>query len=228
MSETDPGSRGFSETIRVVVGDGDPLARRLLRDTLGHDEVTVVAEATNAREVVELVSFYKPALVLWDEQLPGQRGVAEISTIHVRFPDIAIVVLAADPDDARGLQVLRAGASGYLHKAIEPEVLGRVIRGVLDGEAGVSRRLAMRVIESDRRNLGAGAGLRPVRSELTDREWEVLDLLTSGMGTEAIARTLVLSTETVRSHLKNVYRKLGVRSREEAAAAAVRMRDLVG
>jgi len=227
VSGSNPGTWDIGEATRVVVGEGDPLARRLLRDTLRGDEVTVVAEAANAREVVELVSFYKPALVLWDEQLPGQNGTAEIATMHAQFPHIAIVVLAADPDDERGLRVLRAGASGYLHKEIEPRVLGRVIRGVLDGEAGVSRRLAMRAIESDRRNLGAGAGLRPVRSELTDREWEVLDLLTSGMGTDAIARTLVLSTETVRSHLKNVYRKLGVRSREEAAAAAVRMRDLV-
>jgi two-component system, NarL family, response regulator LiaR len=72
-----------------------------------------------------------------------------------------------------------------------------------------------------------GSGFRPVRSALTDREWEVLDLLSTGAGTEEIARTLVLSTETVRSHLKNLYRKLGVRSREQAAEEARRLRDLV-
>ena len=72
-----------------------------------------------------------------------------------------------------------------------------------------------------------GAGLRPVRSTLTDREWEVLDLVAGGSSTEEIARTLVLSTETVRSHLKNLYRKLGVRSRDQAAEAARRLRELV-
>ena len=76
--------------------------------------------------------------------------------------------------------------------------------------------LAMTLIDSFRQAPRGGAGFRPVRSELTDREWEVLDLLTSGEGTEGIARALVLSTETVRSHLKNLYRKLGVVSRAEA------------
>jgi DNA-binding NarL/FixJ family response regulator len=222
------GIHGYGENIRVVVGDGDPLARRLLRDTLRTDNVTVVAEAVNGREVAELVAFYKPDLVLWDEALEGPNGPEPIATIHSRFPDIAIVVLAASPDDARGLRILRAGASGYLHKEIDPGTLVRVLRGVLDGEAGVSRRLAMRVIESDRRGLRGGVGLRPVRSELTDREWEVLDLVSSGARTDDIARILVLSPETVRSHLKNLYRKLGVSSREDAAAAAIRMRDLVG
>ena len=106
-------------------------------------------------------------------------------------------------------------------------MLPRVLRGALDGEAAISRRLAMSLIESYRRAPRGGAGLRPVRSTLTDREWEVLDLLSAGAGTEDIARTLVLSTETVRSHLKNLYRKLGVRSRDEAAEAARRLRDLV-
>jgi ATP/maltotriose-dependent transcriptional regulator MalT len=85
----------------------------------------------------------------------------------------------------------------------------------------------MSLIESFRRAPRGGSGFRPVRSELTDREWEVLDLLSAGAGTEDIARTLVLSTETVRSHLKNLYRKLGVRSREEATEAARRLRELV-
>ena len=228
MSRSETERQAHGEIARVVVGDGDPLARRMLRDMLRRESITVVAEATTGGEIVELVGFYKPDLVLWDETLPGPTGVEAIATMHARFPAIAIVVLAATPEDALGLQALRAGASGYLHKEIEPNNLARVIRGVLEGEAGVSRQLAMRVIESDRRSLRAGAGLRPVRSELTDREWEVLDLLTSGAGTDEIAQSLVLSTETVRSHLKNHYRKLGVRSREDAQLAAARMRDFVG
>ncbi len=141
--------------------------------------------------------------------------------------EIRVVVLTGAGDEAEGLRAIRAGATGYLARSVEPDVLPRVLRGALEGEAAISRRLAGELVESYRRAPRGGAGLRPVRSTLTDREWEVLDLVAAGAGTDEIARTLVLSTETVRSHLKNLYRKLGVRSRDEAADAARRLRDLV-
>jgi two-component system, NarL family, response regulator LiaR len=215
------------DNIRTVIADGDPLARRMMRDMLLRESIAIVAEATTGQEAVDLTAFYGPDVVLIDEELPGLKSADATAKILAAHPGVAVVVLAADPDDARGMRALRAGASGYLSKEFEHGVLARVVRGVLDGEAGVSRRLAMRLLESDRRLPRGGAGLRPVRSPLTDREWEVLDLVASGAGTDEIARILVLSTETVRSHLKNLYRKLGVRSRGEAAAAAARMRDLV-
>ena len=213
--------------IRAVLADGDPLARRMIRDALQRDGITVVAEATTGREAVELTAFYRPDAVVMDAAMPLLDGLEATRVIHERAPDISVVLLASAPDDAFGLRALRAGASGYLAKDVEPSLLPRVLRGACGGEAAISRRLAMSLIESYRRAPRGGSGLRPVRSELTDREWEVLDLLSSGAGTEDIARTLVLSTETVRSHLKNLYRKLGVRSREEAAEAARRLRELV-
>jgi DNA-binding NarL/FixJ family response regulator len=153
-------------------------------------------------------------------------GVEATRVIHDRSPDTCIVLLASSPDDSLGLRALRAGAVGYLSKDVEPDVLPRVLRGAIEGEAAISRRLAMTLIESYRRAPRGGSGFRPVRSALTDREWEVLDLLASGARTEEIAQTLVLSTETVRSHLKNLYRKLEVRSRQEATEAAQRLREL--
>ena len=213
--------------IRIVLADGDPLARRSIRDALQADGIMVVAEATSGREAVELSAFYRPDAVVMDAQLPVTDAVEATRIIHERSPAICVVLLASTPDDTLGLRALRAGAAGYLGKDVDPDVLPRVLRGALEGEAAISRRLAMQLLESYRRAPRGGAGLRPVRSELTDREWEVLDLLSEGAGTEDIARTLVLSTETVRSHLKNLYRKLGVRSREEAVEAAHRLRDLV-
>jgi DNA-binding NarL/FixJ family response regulator len=213
--------------IRVVLADGDPLARRTIRDALQRDGIVVVAEAANGHEVIELVGFYRPDVVVMDAALPEIDGVEATRTIHARSPSTCIVLIASSADDELGLRTLRAGAAGYLSKEVEPEVLPRVLRGALEGEAAISRRLAMSLIESYRRAPRGGSGFRPVRSALTDREWEVLDLLSTGAGTEEIARTLVLSTETVRSHLKNLYRKLGVRSREQAAEEARRLRDLV-
>ena len=99
--------------------------------------------------------------------------------------------------------------------------LPRALRGSLDGEAAISRRLAMHLVQHYRTRADRRHGPAPRARSLTDREWEVLDLLSGGASTDDIARLLVLSTETVRSHLKNLYRKLEVRSREEAVEAAV-------
>lgn len=214
-------------SIRAVLADGDALARRTIREALNGDGITVVAEATTGREAVELAAFYRPDAVMLDSALPQLDGVESARAIHEHAAHVCIVVLASTTDDELGLRALRAGATGYLSKDVDPDVLPRVLRGALEGEAAISRRLAMKLVESYRRMPRGGRGLRPVRSELTDREWEVLDLLSAGAGTEEIARALVLSTETVRSHLKNLYRKLGISSRGEAVQAARRLRDLV-
>ena len=134
-------------------------------------------------------------------------------------------MLTGAGDETLGLRGLRAGAAGFLSKDMELESLPRALRGALEGEAAISRRLAMSS-SSTTAAPRTRAGLRPVRSKLTDREWEVLDLLSGGASTEDIAPLLVLSTETVRSHLKNLYRKLEVRTREDAVEAAAKLREL--
>ena len=120
---------------------------------------------------------------------------------------------------------LRAGASGFLCKSVGVDALPRALRCARDGEAVVSRALTMRLIEGMRRVREDGSGMRPIRSPLTPREWEVLDLLCQERSTDEIADTLVLSVETVRSHIKSVLRKLGVRSRQEAVKAASGLRS---
>src|SRR4051794_5206123 len=216
------------ESIRVVIGDDDPLARRLLSEALQRGGITVIAEATTGAELLDLTRFYHPDLVILGDRASGADGLEVTTSIAAAEPRTAVVLLAAEPDDAVGLRALRTGAAGYIPKGFNPDTLPQIVRGVVDGEAAISRRLSMALVDSYRRSPRVGAGLRPVRSTLTDREWEVLDLLASGERTEGIARRLVLSTETVRSHLKNLYRKLGVRSRSEAVEAAERLRELVG
>jgi NarL family two-component system response regulator LiaR len=135
-----------------------------------------------------------------------------------------VVVLTGSHQEDDALRSLRAGAAGYLSKDLDLASLPRAIVAAVRGEAAISRALAMRLVEDLRRQGRAGAGLRPVRSPLTAREWEILDHLCAGRTTEEIARGLVLATDTVRTHIKHVYRKLGVHTREEATAMARSLR----
>ena len=216
------------QPLRTIVADDDPLVRRLIRDTLQLDGVTVIAEAANGREAVELALFYHPDVVVMDYMMPEMDGIEATRRIYAQAPEVRVVMLTGSGDETLGLRGIRAGAAGFLSKDMELASLPRALRGALDGEAAISRRLAMQLIQHYRSAPTAGMGLRPVRSALTDREWEVLDLLSGGASTEDVARLLVLSTETVRSHLKNLYRKLDVRTREEAVEAATRLRELGG
>jgi two-component system, NarL family, response regulator LiaR len=217
-----------AQPLKTIVADDDPLVRRLIRDTLQMDGVTVVAEASNGREAVELALFYRPEVVVMDYMMPELDGVEATRRIFESDPGIRVVLLTGATDDELGLRGLRAGGAGFLSKDMELTALPRALRSTVDGEAAISRRLTMQLVQHYRTAPTGGMGLRPVRSALTDREWEVLDLLSGGATTDDIARLLVLSNETVRSHLKNLYRKLGVGSREQAVQAASRLRELGG
>jgi DNA-binding NarL/FixJ family response regulator len=215
-----------AQPLRTIVVDDDPLVRRLIKDTLQDAGVIVIAEAANGREAVELALFYRPDVVVMDYMMPELDGIEATRRIYDVDPEIRVVLLTGAADDSLGLRGLRAGAAGFLSKDMELASLPRALRSAYDGEAAISRKLAMQLVQHFRSAPAAGMGLRPVRSALTDREWEVLDLLSGGASNDDISRVLVLSPETVRTHLKNLYRKLEVRSRADAVAAAGRMREL--
>ena len=220
------GSEAGSEVaLRAIVADDDPFARRVIKDSLQNAGIVVIAEARNGRQAVELVLYYRPDVVVMDVVMPELDGIVATRRIVKELPDQIVVILtgAADDDDI-GLQALRAGATGYLSKDLDIDALPRALEGARTGEAVISRRMTKKLIEHMRRAPDGVAGMRPVRSPLTAREWEVIDLLRDGRSTEAIADDLVLSIETVRSHVKNILRKLDVRSREDALVAADRMR----
>ena len=162
-----------------------------------------------------------------DVVMPELDGILATRQILKVVPDQLVIVLTGvdDEDDELGLLALRAGAAGFLSKDVDIDALPRTLEAVRAGEAAISRRMTKRVIEQLRSAPGGSSGMRPVKSPLTAREWEVIDLLKATRSTDEIAADLVLSTETVRSHVKNILRKLDVRSREEAVAAADRMRN---
>jgi two-component system, NarL family, response regulator LiaR len=219
------GVLGGDTTLRILLAEADPGVRRAIRSALTSRGAVVVAEAGTGREALSMIAYYEPEVALLEHAPPRLDALATIRDAAAAGCPTRIIVLADEEDEDLALAALRAGAVGQLPRDVSGEALARAVRSACEGEAVVSRRLTARLVEHFRAVPKAGAGLRPVRSQLTDREWEVLDLLARGATTEEIARTLVLSTETVRSHLKNLYRKLGVRSRDEATAAAARLRE---
>ena len=216
MAEQDP--------LRVLVADDDPLARRMIKAALRDAGMVVVAEARDGREAVELGLYYRPDVIVMDVVMPRLDGILATRRIRKELPAQVIVVLSGVDEDEVGLLALQAGAAGFISKDVDVDVLPRTLTAVHAGEAAISRAMTRRLIESFRSAARHGAGLRPIHGPLTAREWEVIELLVPGHSTDHVADVLVLSTETVRSHVKNIMRKLGVHSRADAVAAAERLR----
>lgn len=230
LAQMRPGDDGVlpgdgSQRARVVLVDDDALARRVVRDALQEAGFVVIAEAAGGREGVELSLYYRPDVVVMDVAMPGMDGLEATRQIVAGDDSIKVVMLTSCEDDDIAFAGLRAGAVGFVSKDIDLSALPRVLDSAQRGEAVVSRRMTMRLIESVRSLRPDGGGMRPVRSPLTSREWEVLDLICERRSTDEIADILVVSVETVRSHVKNVLRKLDVGSREEAVSLASRLRS---
>jgi two-component system, NarL family, response regulator LiaR len=213
-----------SRPLRVLIAEDDPLARTALRGALRDDSIEIVAEAALAAETIELAEALQPDVVVMDVGLNRGPGNAVIRFLNAKVPACRVLVLANTIDTELAVRTLRAGADGYLSKDLDMAVLPRIIEALVAGEAVIPRKLMSEVIEHLRGTPDLDVGTRPVRSNLTPREWEVLDLLCTGQSTAAIADTLVVTGETVRSHIKNILRKLGVTSRAEAVEASHALR----
>src|SRR6201996_8163853 len=179
------------ERVRVLIADGDGLARRMTRDAL-HQRcgIVVVAAAHEARETLEVARHYRPDIVLLDTALPPH-GCQEVIPRMLRAsPDTRIVTLSSG-DDRTAIAALRGGAVGHISKDLEPEVLAGLVLRAAAGEAIVPRRLVMPLLSMV--HSVPDAGWRPLRSRLTTREWEIVALLAAGASTQHIADSLFLS-----------------------------------
>jgi two-component system nitrate/nitrite response regulator NarL len=202
---------------RVLLADDHFPLRASVRDTLEEEGFDVCAETADAASAVEAALRERPDICLMEVKLPGD-GLAAAAEICERVPDAAVVMLTASSEDSDLFAALRAGASGYLQKDIDPERLALALRGVLQGEAAVAPRLVARLIE-DYRRLARPRRLQiggPLATELTERETEVVELMREGFSTAEIAGHLSVAPVTVRRHISEVVRKLRVSDRRLA------------
>ncbi|HSC93210.1 MAG TPA: response regulator transcription factor [Gaiellaceae bacterium] len=207
---------------RVLVADDHAPTRAGVRRALGAHGFEVCAEAADAREAVEAARRERPDVALLDIRMPGN-GIEAAAQIASELPGTAVVMLTVSRDDDDLFTALRVGAAGYLLKDLAAERLPDALRAVLAGEAALPGTLVARLVEEfrerGRRRLLALPGRRGV--ELTDREWEVLQLVRRERTTAEIAAALFVSETTVRTHVASILRKLRVPDRR----AAIRLLD---
>ena len=224
VAESTPRVVLSARPVRVIVADDDPFVRRLVKDALQNAGIVVIAEASSGREAVELTLHYHPDVALIDVSMPDVDGFAATRRIVAQSPRQLVVLLTGPEDEEVALLGLRAGASGFLSKDLPVEALPQVVKAAARGEAAVSRSLTARLIAHLRRLTEGQPEMRPIRSPLTNREWEVVGILAERRSNSDIAAELAVSPATVRSHMKSIRRKLGVQSREDAVEVAEQLR----
>ena len=202
----------------IVLAEDEPVTRTALRRLLEGAGFEVTAEAGDADSAIESSLRERPQICLVDLFMPGG-GIRVVREVSRRLPEASVVVLTASEDRDHMVDAIRAGASGYLVKSMDPDRIAHALRGVLAGEAAIPRFLMAALVRDlqtqGRKRLIAG---RHGRADLTGREWEILGLMCDGLSGPSIAERLYISPVTVRRHSAEVVRKLGVRDRGEAVA----------
>ena len=212
-----------SGPLQVVIIDDHQMVLDGLRAMLGpyRDQVEVAAECSEPADAVRIVTQARPDAVLLDIRLRGASGLDLCRDILTAAPECKVVFLTVYDDEQYLFQALRVGAAGFLLKRIRGAELVDYLRRISDGEILIDPALAGRVAQSAAR-LASGEFWPGARLGLTQRESEVLALLVAGLSNRAIAARLVVSDETVKSHARAIYRKLGASDRAGAVAAALR------
>jgi DNA-binding NarL/FixJ family response regulator len=203
---------------RIVLVEGEPLTRSSLRRLLEDAGFDVRAETGDAENAIEFCLRERPELCLVALGAPRGR-MRVVREVSQRVPEARVVVLSPTEDPNDMIDAIRAGASGYLLKSMDPNRIPYALHGVLAGEAAIPRLLVTQLV-SDLQTLGKHRSIagRNGGTRLTSREWEILELLCAGISGPGIAERLMLSPVTVRRHCAEAVRKLGVRDRDEAIA----------
>ncbi len=203
--------------IRVLLADDHPVVRNGIQKILSRDpEIEIVGQACRGDEALEKVAELLPDVLLLDMEMPGMNGVNVTLQVRRRFPSVHVLALSGYDDRAYVMETLQNGASGYLMKDEDMDIILAAVKGVARGETGwLSRRISALISSWMRKE-------DPASQSLTQRELEVLRLVVAGRTNQRIALELHISEKTIEKYLESILRKLGVNSRVEAAVYAVR------
>jgi DNA-binding NarL/FixJ family response regulator len=197
--------------IRILIADDHPVVREGLRGLIAvQPDIVVVGEASNGREAIQQFRIHRPDITLMDLQMPEMNGVDAVSSIRAEFPAAKIIMLTTYAGDVQIFRALKAGAQGYLLKAVMHEELPDNIRAVYAGRKVMASEAAAQVAEHS----GEEA--------LTPKELEVLRLIAAGNANKEIGTQLSISEESVKSRVKNILDKLGARDRTHAVTVGLK------
>ncbi|MFE7135899.1 response regulator [Streptomyces sp. NPDC057638] len=204
--------------IRVLLVDDHQVVRRGLRTFLEvQDDIEVVGEAGDGAEGVARAEELRPDVVLMDVKMPGTDGIEALRTLRELSNPAKVLIVTSFTEQRTVVPALRAGASGYVYKDVDPDALAGAIRSVHAGHVLLQPEVAGALLTQDDHSQGGGRG-----GGLTEREREVLGLIADGRSNREIARALVLSEKTVKTHVSNILMKLDLADRTQAALWAVR------
>jgi DNA-binding NarL/FixJ family response regulator len=208
-------------TISVLLADDQHLVRAGFRSLLRRDrELAVVGEASTGDEAVRAARSLRPDVILMDIRMPGLDGIAATRQI-LGFADCRVIILTTFETDEYVFAALAAGASGFLTKEIEPDALRQAVKVVAAGDALLSPSVTRRVVgQFAHRPVPATASGGDRLARLTERELEVVRLVASGLSNDEIARELVISPLTAKTHITRAIAKLGVRDRVQLVIVA--------
>jgi DNA-binding NarL/FixJ family response regulator len=205
-------------TIRLLIADDHSVVRAGLRGLLLAAGLDVVGEAVTGREAVALARLLRPHVILMDVRMPEMDGLQALTAIKAEMPEISIVMLTVYASTEYLSRAIAAGAAGYLLKDAEPEEIVRVVRAAAQGDRVIDATLLQSVLENTQ--VAESSALQ--RADLTQQELRVLKLIALGLNNDALAETLVISRNTVKTHVRHIFEKLMVSDRTQAAIWAVR------
>jgi two-component system NarL family response regulator len=210
--------------IRVVLVDDHALFRRGLELVLAEEpDITIVGQAADGDDAVRLVRDVTPDVVLMDVRMPRMSGIEAAKVIHETVPGTKIIMLTVSDDEADLFGAVRAGASGYLLKEVSIDEVAGAVRAVTRGHSLISPSMASKLlVEFNALSKRADERSRSNAPKLTDRELQVLKLVSKGMSNRDIANELFIAENTVKNHVRNMLEKLGLHSRMEAVIYAMR------